>query len=65
MPDIPEQHIFNLSISDDKPTANEILSAAKKLKNGKALGTVSISSVMSKSSLRRILVIWRFFFSLP
>jgi hypothetical protein len=64
-PDIPDQPIFNLSISDDKPTADEILSAAKKLKNGKALGTVSISSVMSKSSLRRILVIWRFFFSLP
>ena len=43
-PDILDQLLFSLHISDEKPTADELISTAKKLKNGKAPGRDGISA---------------------
>ena len=63
-PDIPDQLLFTLHISDEKRITDELLSAAKRLKTGKAPGRDFISSEMIKFSLHRALGIWLSFFSL-
>ena len=63
-PDIPDQFLFSLHISDEKRIADELLSATKRLKTGKAPGRDRISAEMIKFSLHRALAIWLSFFSL-
>ena len=63
-PDIPDSPFLDLLINENEPTADEILSASKKLKNGKSPGSDRISGEMVKSSIRRSLSVWLVFFSL-
>ena len=61
--DIPTTPFLELQINTEEPSTEELVQAARKLKNGRAPGSDRISAEMIKASLGACITVWITFFA--